>query len=261
MRDEFLDLLTPANLALTAGVLALWAGLHAFGIGEVIDAVLLVAGGLFLGASVFNAAGDLVQFVHTGAGAKTEAALDEAARHLAKFVTVVGVATFVVIIMKVGGKSVPRKLSGPVEGEASEIGLGRGAEGKGHWWEASEFGPDYPGTTVPQSFKLKVAGREYVIKGALDPVRGPRGGTKHMAEYASKYGTTRTRAGQVDFPISSLAGALEQVEKSGDLGPLLGGQVKRLGTEEAPYVKGGWELSFDYVDGKVEVLHAVPKRK
>jgi hypothetical protein len=264
MRDEFLGLLSPTNLAVTAAVLAVWAGSHAFGVGEVVDVLVLIAGGFFLGWSAFSAAADLVQFVRVGAEAKAEADLDVAARHLARFVSVVGVATFVAVVMKVGGKAVPRRLSGLVEKEGGDpIGAGGGAPAEGPWWEVTDRDtvPDHPGTSVPQRFTLKVAGREFAVKGTYDPARGPLGATKHMQEYAARYGTAGARAGQVDYPISPLAGALEEVVESGDLVPLLRGQVKRLGTEEAPYVKGGWEFSFEFNNGRVEVFHAVPKRK
>ena len=156
------------------------------------------------------------------------------------------------MIMKAGGKSAPRRLSGVAQAEGA---AGRPVGG-GPFWKAYDFGPDYPGTSVPQHFTLEVAGREFRIKGTLNRAGQPSGGTKHMYEYAAKYGTTGARAGQVDFPLSPLAGALEQVVRSGDLGPLLRGQVTRLGTREAPYMKGPWELSFELVNGRVEVLHA-----
>jgi hypothetical protein len=257
MRDEFLELLAPANLALTGGVLALWAGAHAFGVGEAVDVVLLVAGGLFLGASVFRAAGELARFVRVGAGATSESEADEAARHLARFVSIVGAATCVAVVMKAAGKAAPRRLSGLVEEPGGGTSIPKGDK----FWEASDFGPDIPGTSVPQSFTLRVAGREFVIKGTHDTIKGARGATKHMAEYAAKNATAGARYSEVAYPLSSLAAALEQVERRGELAPLLRGQVTRLGTETAPHVTGGWELSFELKDGRVEVLHAVPKQK
>ncbi len=237
LRAGFAVLLTSRNLALTTGVLAVWAGSHLFGVGEVADALLALTGAVFLGMSVFTAGHDLVQFVHLGSAARTPEDLDRAAVHLARFVATVGVATIVSLILKAGGRLRSPRLSGAVEGTPGT-----------KWWEAADFGPDWAGTSIPRSFTLKIGKREFTIKANA---------TEHMAERARTHGSVGARMGQVDFPLSSLAGALEQAELSGKLGPLLRGQVPRLGTKQMPFRVGEWELSLELVAGRIEVLHAV----
>ncbi len=50
---------------------------------------------------------------------------------------------------------------------------------------------------------------------------------------------------------------MEQVSKRGLLTPLMQGKIARLGTKAEPLVIGDWELSIEYVGGKLEVFHAV----
>src|SRR5262249_32357797 len=49
VRHEFEALLSPTSLGIMAGALVVWAGSHAFGVGEVADIVLLIGGTFFLG--------------------------------------------------------------------------------------------------------------------------------------------------------------------------------------------------------------------
>lgn len=70
----------------------------------------------------------------------------------------------------------------------------RGAGAADDWCRASNMGPNRPGTLVPESFDLSVAGQKFSVH---------PNATKHMAEYA-----TSTGGGSV--PISSLAGSVEQ---------------------------------------------------
>lgn len=100
IRDEFLAFLTPTNIAITVGVLAVWAGSHYFGVGFVIDIILLVAGAIMIGWQILSSANDLYQCVKITWSARTLADLDRAATHLADFITVVGVTVFIAIISK-----------------------------------------------------------------------------------------------------------------------------------------------------------------
>ena len=100
IREEFVAILTPTNIAITVGVLAVWAGSHYFGIGFVVDIILLVGGVILVGWQVFSAAADLRDCVKITWSAKTIADLDRAAAHLANFIAVIGVTTFMAIIAK-----------------------------------------------------------------------------------------------------------------------------------------------------------------
>lgn len=95
------------------------------------------------------------------------------------------------------------------------------------WWRASNVGPNRPGTLVPESFDLSVAGQKFSVH---------PNATKHMAEYA-----TSTGGGSV--PISSLAGSVEQALAQG----------LRPGRNFVTI--GWWELGID-TNGNV-IYHAV----
>src|SRR5688572_23154381 len=83
MQAQFAQLFEPANLAITGGILVAWAGSHAFGVGEIVDVVLLILGALTLGAAAWECARDLKRFFELAAGATAPAELDAAAQHLA----------------------------------------------------------------------------------------------------------------------------------------------------------------------------------
>jgi len=120
MQAEFAQLLTPTALATTAGVLALLAISHFFGIGEIIDIVLVVVGVAFLGVAAFDVASHLIDCVSITADATTRAELDEAAEHLAYVVAIIGVAAFLALLRKArasrsgpGRKQPPKSRSQP----------------------------------------------------------------------------------------------------------------------------------------------------
>src|SRR4051794_18427136 len=103
-REQFLALLSPANAAITGGVLLVWAGSHAFGVGEAADVVLLGIGAVTIGWQVVHAADDLNQFFRIAASAQSEADLDRAADHLARFISAVGIVVLMALIAKVASR-------------------------------------------------------------------------------------------------------------------------------------------------------------
>lgn len=239
MQAEFASLFSPSAIAVTAGVLTAWAASHLIGVGEAADIVVLLVGIGTIGWQAVGAARDLWNYVVIASEAKSDADLNLAASHLAHAVAVIGVTAFISLIMKGAGKGLKVVREGKVAG--TEI-----------WWEA-EVDPalaDHPGTAIPQGFKLKVGGRTFYIKSNA---------TKHMAERARANASLGAYAGRVEFPISSLAAALEQAEARGDLAPLLSRKVARLGTPAQPFRVDEWELSIELVNGQLEVLHAVYK--
>jgi hypothetical protein len=108
VREEFAQLLSPTNLLIIVGTLVVWAGSHYFGVGFVMDAILLAAGAIFLGLQVLTAASDFVLAIKLTAEARSEADLDQASRHLANFVAVVGVAVFTALVFRGARKVAPR---------------------------------------------------------------------------------------------------------------------------------------------------------
>jgi hypothetical protein len=81
-REQVQAMLSPESLAIIAATVALWAGSHFFGVGELVDIILLVTGFALLGLSVISGAEELYKFATQAAGAHSEADLDQAAGHL-----------------------------------------------------------------------------------------------------------------------------------------------------------------------------------
>ena len=109
MRHEFEALLTPTSLGIMAGTLVVWAGSHAFGVGEIVDIALLAGGAFFLGMAVFDVAGELGDFLVITSNATEENELNKAASHLARAIAIMGIAAFIALLAKVakgrgGGK-------------------------------------------------------------------------------------------------------------------------------------------------------------
>lgn len=111
MRHEFEALLSLTNSAIMVDTLVVWAASHAFGVGEVIDVVLLVGGIFFLGMAVFDVAGELSDFLTITSTAADERDLDEAASYLARAIAVIGIAAFIALLAKLArgsaGKGAP----------------------------------------------------------------------------------------------------------------------------------------------------------
>jgi hypothetical protein len=254
MRGQFAALFSGENLAITAGVLTAWGASHLVGVGEAADVVLVIGGVLTLGWQAFGVGKDIGSFAYVAANAQTYADLDRAARHLARAVVTLGVGTFLALIMKFGSRFAKR---GGFSAKAATEGgdaLVPAAGESGPWWKASQFGEDFPGTSVPKGFLMETGGQQFRIT---------INACEHMAEYAAKApsagqltnpGVWSTSPGnrlaQVDFPLSSLAGALEQAAKKYGALPR-----QRFKLEQF----GNWELGIDSQSTPWVVEHAVPK--
>jgi len=104
MREAFASLLSPENIAITAGVLGLWATSHFVGVGEVVDVVIAGAGVAMLGWQAIQVAEDIGGFITTAADARSNEELDQAAVHLARAVATIGVTVFVALLTKAGSR-------------------------------------------------------------------------------------------------------------------------------------------------------------
>jgi len=253
-REQFAALFSPANIAITAGVFAAWGASQFFGVGEVVDAVLVVVGAFTIGTQVFGAARDIGEFVSIGANAHNEADLDQAATYLAHAVVTIGVTAFIALVIKAGSRLVGRARLSAQAATASGEALVPPVGEQGPWWKASGFGEDWPGTAVPRGFTMETGGQTF---------RVTVNATEHMAEYAGRSmskgqlhnpGIWSTSPGarfaEVDYPLSSLAGALEQAAlKYGNLPP------QRFPLEDF----GNWELGIDTRVTPWVVEHALPK--
>ncbi|NJD05819.1 MAG: peptidoglycan-binding protein, partial [Methylococcaceae bacterium] len=131
VQKEFMMLLSPESLAMIAGTFVLLAASHAFGIGEVIDIVLLITGAYFLGRQVFEVAGDLNDFLVLTCNASDRKELDQAADHLSRVIAVIGVAAFIALLSRVKLRKGGGKAGGGVAAaeEAEAAGAGRRSSG------------------------------------------------------------------------------------------------------------------------------------
>lgn len=100
------SLLQPQALALIAGTLVVWAGSHAFGVGEIVDILLLGIGAVALGFAVFEGAAELYDFTVGALGARSDADLEKAGRHFARAVTLLGVSTLQAMLLRGQGRAV-----------------------------------------------------------------------------------------------------------------------------------------------------------
>jgi hypothetical protein len=253
---QFAALFSSVNIRITGGVLAFWGASHFFGVGEAADVVLLGVGVVAIGGQAFVAARDLQDYLSIAAGAQTEADLDRAASHLAQAVVTIGVTAFIALVMKAGSRFVGRGgLSGRAATASGEA-IVRPAGEAGPWWKAYDFGENWAGTAVPRGFVVQTGGQTF---------RVTINATEHMAEYAARSPSTgqlrnpgvwATSPGaqfaEVEYPLSTLAGALEQAaQKYGNLPP------QRFPLERF----GNWELGIDTQTKPWVVEHAVPKGK
>jgi hypothetical protein len=100
--------LTPLNLGIMAGTLALWGGSHFFGIGEIIDVLLLVIGAFTIGWSIVDVARDLYDFADYTINATTDADLEKAAEAFAHAVVLAGVTVIMALLLRKSVKEMPK---------------------------------------------------------------------------------------------------------------------------------------------------------
>lgn len=136
IQEEFMNMLTPTNLAIMVGVLAAWAGSHYIGIGFIADAILLIGGVALLGWQIFSAAEDFMNAISVTYNARTKRDLDTAATHLANFIAVVGVSVLMALLLKrvagsKGAKGVKGKTTGAAAGGAAAGMLAQAASRAG----------------------------------------------------------------------------------------------------------------------------------
>jgi hypothetical protein len=256
LRGQFASLFTGANLAITGGVLSVWAASHALGVGAAVDVGLVVVGTVAVGWQVFEGGRDIGRFLVTAANAKSTNDLDRAACFLARAVITLGLVAFIGMIVKFASRLVRRgSFSAKDAAKGGEVVVPP-ANRRGPWWKARDFGEDFPGTSVPKGFIMETGGQQF---------RVTINACEHMAQYAGRTpsagqlrnpGVWSTSPGnrivQVDYPLSSLAGALEQAAKK------YGGMPK----QRFPLEKfGNWELGIDTRSAPWVVEHALPLSK
>lgn len=105
-RHQVEAMISPTSLAIIAGTLIVWAGSHFFGVGEIVDIILLVVGFFAVGLSVFSGAQELYRFATTAVNAQTDRDLDQAARHFAAAINILGIAVVSAVLLRRSANSV-----------------------------------------------------------------------------------------------------------------------------------------------------------
>jgi hypothetical protein len=100
------SMLTPETLTIVTGTLAVWAGSHFFGVGEIVDLILLGAGFITLGFAVFEGSSEFYDFATGAIDARSEADLERAGRHFAQAVTLLGISTIQGLLLRGQGRAV-----------------------------------------------------------------------------------------------------------------------------------------------------------
>ena len=148
-RHQVEALISPESLAIIAGTLLLWAGSQFFGVGEIVDIILLTVGFAVLGLSVFSGGQELYNFATTAVGARTDADLQRAAHHFATAVNILGISLISGLLLRRSARAVvargrpavrpmPNVGTPPAPGVRPRItrpfSLPGGALGETDWW-------------------------------------------------------------------------------------------------------------------------------
>lgn len=99
-------MIRPETLAVIAGTVVVWAGSHFFGIGEIVDVILLGVGVITLGFAVFEGSRDFYDFATGAIAARSEKNIEEAGRHFARAVVVLGISTIQALLLRGHGRAV-----------------------------------------------------------------------------------------------------------------------------------------------------------
>ena len=94
------SLLSPTNLAILAGTLVVWAGSHFFGVGEILDVLLLVVGAFAIGWSIGDVAKDLATFTDRTINARTEDDLEKAAQAFSHAIVLAGITVIMALLLR-----------------------------------------------------------------------------------------------------------------------------------------------------------------
>lgn len=109
-RSQLEAIISPASLAIVAGVMVAWVVSHAFGIGEVIDILVVALGVVAVGWAVFTGLDHLYDFAVGTYRARDSRDLDVAADNLAKAIGILGIQAVLALLFR--GARVPRTGAG-----------------------------------------------------------------------------------------------------------------------------------------------------
>jgi hypothetical protein len=136
------ELLSPENLAIAAGVMVVWAASHFFGVGEVVDAILIGTAYVTLGLQAMQGLADLVEFGYDVINAESDFDLRRASEKLVRAIAALGAEVVLALLTRkaqiklTGAKgspvsrgsgpksSAPPRTSEPVTGTQTRIASG-----------------------------------------------------------------------------------------------------------------------------------------
>jgi hypothetical protein len=107
VKKQFLELFSAENIAITSSVLAVWALSHLFGVGEVIDAILLAATVATTAYEIEAIADAMWDYFELSQTATSYEDLDEAGKKMAFVITKVGITAILALILKGGSRRSP----------------------------------------------------------------------------------------------------------------------------------------------------------
>jgi hypothetical protein len=114
MTQEARNLLTPENIAVMAAMTAAWVGTQGVPVvGQAVDAALLALGVTLLVAQTGELVDALWAYVNRAIAARSKTDLDEAARHLARALSMAGINVVAFILTKKAVSKAPRGPSSP----------------------------------------------------------------------------------------------------------------------------------------------------
>jgi hypothetical protein len=105
VRREIEKLLDPKALAIVGGVLGAWLLAHFFGVGEIVDAIVVGAGIVAIGIAVFDGIDELYHFASESISATSDRELDQAGLHFSKAVAILGVQTVLAVLLRSAPKT------------------------------------------------------------------------------------------------------------------------------------------------------------
>src|SRR5439155_20931776 len=100
------SLLSATNLAILAGTLTLWVGSHFFGVGEIVDVLLLLVGAFTIGWSITDVAKDVYTFAEKTVNARSEADLERASQCFRHAVVLAGITVIMALRLRPSPKQI-----------------------------------------------------------------------------------------------------------------------------------------------------------
>jgi hypothetical protein len=121
-------LISPLNIGILVGTLVLWAGAQFFGVGEVVDVILLVVGAAMIGPSIVNVVENLMEFGKCLV-AKTDADLNRSAKAFADAAVTGGITVIMAILLRKGAKAAEARVPGAARPSWLEVAKPKGPIG------------------------------------------------------------------------------------------------------------------------------------